>query len=691
MTEMSEGIDVAEGSGETKSTSAHSGALDAFLSYASQDIDIAEAACEALEHAGVTCWIAPRDVAPGTFYADEIVHAIDASKALVLILSVNAASSPHILREVERAASKRHPVVSLRIDKTSLPAGLQYFLNTSQWLDASGVEPTRTFPKLITAVRAAIQAPNAIPLADPTPSSSAPIGPGRSSKRRAIIAASVIGLGIAAFVADRLWLSSRRADPTPTPTVVGHTRAEPPATAAIPDKSVAVLPFVDMSQKKDQEYFSDGMSEELIDMLTKVPELRVPARTSSFYFKGKQTTIAEIAKTLSVAYVLEGSVRKSGNALRVTAQLIKADSGYHVWSDSYDRALDDVFKVQDEIANAVVDALKITLANPPTGSALGRTSNTEAYEQYLIGRQFLARAGVDNYHRAEESFRKAVLLDPSFAAAYVGLSDAQYLFDSVQGRLAPAEFQRILALVDRAIELAPKLSDGYSERGMDQLAYVGDLGAAQADLSRALELDPKNSVNQRRFGILQRCLGKVESAVASGKKATDIDPLDAFAWLHLGEAYAASHRFSDAADAMAKAVQISPEWPSAIATFFDVKLQQGRADEVLSSLAWLRDPVNSLPYRAMAEFALGSDIESRKALNEYIALVDKQDFDYDGWKNVATIYAWRGEKQKALNWLERAASQENGGIACIGSDPFFAELHEDPRFKALLRRLKQPP
>jgi TolB-like protein len=687
---MSEGIDVAEGNGERNTTGAHSATPDVFLSYASQDIVIAEAACEALEHAGVICWIAPRDVTPGTFYADEIVHAIDTSKALVLILSKNAAGSPHILREVERAASKRHPVVSLRIDKAPLPAGLEYFLNTSQWLDASGVEPTQTFSKLITAARAAIRAPTTTPLAAPRPSFSVPLGLARSPNRRRIVAASLIGLGIATFAANRLWVSSRRAEPTPTRTVMASAPAVPPATAAIPDKSVAVLPFVDMSEKKDQEYFSDGMSEELIDMLTKVSELRVPARTSSFYFKGKPTTIAEIAKTLSVAYVLEGSVRKSGKKLRVTAQLVKADSGYHVWSDSYDRALGDVFKVQDEIANAVVNALKITLVNPAAGSALSRTSNTEAYEQYLIGRQFLARAGVDNYYRAEEAFRKAVMLDPSFAAAYVGLSDAQYLFEAAQGRLAPTDFQSILGLANRAIELAPNLSDGYSERGMDELAYVGDLRAAQADLSRALELDPKNSVNQRRFGILQRCLGNVEAAIASGKKATDIDPLDAFAWLHLGEAYAAGHRYAEAADAILKAVQISPEWPSAIMAFFDVKLHQGRADEVLGSLERLRDPIHSLPYRAMAEFTLGNDLESRKALDEYIALVDKQKFNSDGWNGVATIYAWREERQKALDWMERVASQGNGGIACIYSDPSYAELHDDPRFKALLRRLKLP-
>jgi TolB-like protein len=458
----------------------------------------------------------------------------------------------------------------------------------------------------------------------------------------------------------------------------------------IPEKSVAVLPFVDMSEKKDQEYFSDGMSEELIDMLSKIPELRVPARTSSFYFKGKPTTIAEIAKTLRVAYVLEGSVRKFGKTLRVTAQLIKAESGYHLWSNSYDRAFDDVFKVQDEIANAVVKALKLTLSAPAVASASSRTLNTEAYEQFLIGRQFLARTGVDNYRLAEEAFRKAVALDPTFAAAYASLSDAQYLIEADVGRLSPTDYQRILAELNRAIELAPNLSDGYSERGIDQLEYFGDLQAAHVDLSRALELDPSNSANLRRFGVLQRCLGNVGEAVVYGKKATDIDPLDVFAWLHLGEAYAASHNYPEAADALLKAVQISPESPVASMGLFDVWLLQGRADEVLRSVERLREPIYSLPYRAMAEFTLGNERESRKALEEFIELVDKQSFFFAGWETVATIYAWRGERQKALDWLERAASQGNGGIACITSDPFYASFHDDPRFKALLRRLNLP-
>ncbi len=347
---MAKDGDDAKASGSTPSV---------FISYASPDIAVAEATCEALEQAGVTCWIAPRDVTPGTFYADAIVHAIDAAKAIVLILSQSAATSPHVLREVERGASKRHTVISLRIDRAPLPAGLEYFLNTSQWLDASSGDTARALPKLVSAVQVAIQASTVTPTGVPTAHALAPAVSARLPRRIALIAASVVGLGLVVLAADRLWVSRHQAIAPAAPAPAALAPAPTTAVPTISDKSVAVLPFVDMSEKKDQEYFSDGLSEELIDMLAKVPDLRVPARTSSFYFKGKQVTIQDIAKALGVADVLEGSIRKSGNHLRITAQLVRADNGYHLWSETYDRQLNDIFKVQDEIAGAVVKALKI--------------------------------------------------------------------------------------------------------------------------------------------------------------------------------------------------------------------------------------------------------------------------------------------------------------------------------------------
>jgi len=270
---------MAEGGGEAQATSGHTGTPDVFISYASPNNTVREAVCEALERAGVTCWIAPTDVTPGASYAGQIIHAIDAARAIVLILSQNAGSSPHVLREVERAASKRHPIVSLRIDQAPLPEDFEYFLNTSHWLDASNGDTARAIPKLVSAVRLAIQTPVVTPASTPTAHTAAPSTNAPQKNRTAIVMASLIGLAIAGIAVDRPWESSRRAAPTSVPTAPVPAPAPAPAAPAFSEKSVAVLPFVDMSEKKDQEYFSDGLSEELIDMLAQVPDLRVPART----------------------------------------------------------------------------------------------------------------------------------------------------------------------------------------------------------------------------------------------------------------------------------------------------------------------------------------------------------------------------------------------------------------------------
>ena len=430
---------------------------DVFISYASPDSALAETVCEALEREGVTCWISPRDVTPGAFYGDEIVHAIDAAKAIVLILSQNAAASPHVLREVERAASKRHAVISLRIDKAPLPAGLEYFLNTSQWLDASSGDTVRALPKLVSAVQVAIQAPTVMSAGVPTAQAPALAASARwSRKRMALVVASVVSLALVGLAADRLWLSSHRAAATPATTPVASEPVPSTAAPVIPQKSVAVLPFLDMSEKKDQEYFSDGLSEELIDMLTKVPELRVPARTSSFYFKGKQATIADIAKALGVTHVLEGSVRKSGNTLRITAQLIRVDTGYHIWSETYDRKLEDIFQIQDEIAKSVVTGLKVSVL----GGTIPRstpTANRDAYTLYLQAKELHYRGTPDNSRKAIEYLQKALKLDPDFSQGWLTLASfhaADYnLFN-------PGSHDETRELIYSALDHARKLEPG---------------------------------------------------------------------------------------------------------------------------------------------------------------------------------------------------------------------------------------
>jgi TolB-like protein len=429
------GIEVAQGSGNDQSTGdaprappalpGYADGADVFISYATADKGAADAVCAALEGGGVTCWMAPRNVTPGVFYADAIVQAINSARILIVVLSANSADSQHVLREVERASAKRRPLVALRLDTTPLPTALEYFLSASHWLDASGTTIERALPSLLEAVQRLLglqqkPAVNAGLREDATLRAISSVAASSASmpmQRRTWlqIAAALVVVALVALVAGKLWpwkqVATERVIAVAAPATV-------PTAPTISEKSIAVLPFADMSEKKDQEYFADGLSEELIDMLTKIPELRVPARTSSFYFKTRPSTLPEIAKALSVAHVLEGSVRKAGNHLRITAELVRVNSGYHLWSETYDRQLDDIFKVQDEIATAVVAALKVHLLPTQPVTDSHRTANADAYNQYLLGRNFyLNRPTRDGPHLAADAYRKAIELDPGYALA----------------------------------------------------------------------------------------------------------------------------------------------------------------------------------------------------------------------------------------------------------------------------------
>src|ERR1700675_1950868 len=463
------------------------------ISYASQDAAVANAVVEALERQGIGCWIAPRNVTPGEFYADAIVRAIDAAQALVLVLSKHAAVSHHILREVERASSKRHPVISFRIDRAALPAGLEYFLNTSQWLDASEGEPSRVFPRLGEAVRKALtggsasgnpQSPPSVPTGDPI------WGPQRRSLNRPLtVVLGLVAMGILGCAIDKLWLSRRIVEEKPV--VAAVMPAAPVSAPAIPEKSVAVLPFVDMSEKKDQEYFSDGLSEELIDHLARAADLKVIARTSSFQFKGKNEDMRTIGQKLGVANLLEGSVRTSGKTLRVTAQLIKVTDGSHLWSQTYDRAMGDVLAVQDSIAAAVAIALKAAMATQ-TSSSPYKSNNPEAYAAFLRGRFLLDKNTKDDTDHALAAFEEAARLDPSYAAGWAGIATTYNSYGLNYWMPPMKAYAKAKKAVDCALRLDPNLVWAHEELGAIKGNYLYDYAGQKAENERIRELDQTN-------------------------------------------------------------------------------------------------------------------------------------------------------------------------------------------------------
>jgi adenylate cyclase len=661
--------------------------IHVFISYASQDVAVADAIVATLEGHGVACWIAPRDVQAGALYADAIVRAISGAKALVLVLSEKSVASPHVGKEIERACSKQRSIIALRIDEAPLSPALEYFLGESQWVDARAGSMDTAVAKLVAAIRDQPRTAPAInpPLMSATSALNAPALSHELRHKRLLLAAAcaAVVVALAWILADRFWISKHVSQETPAATASPAASAGVPASPVISEKSIAVLPFVDMSEKKDQEYFSDGLSEELIDLLAQVQDLHVPARTSSFYFKGKQSTIAEIAKALGVSHVLEGSVRKSGNTLRVTAQLIRTDNGYHLWSKSFDRDVKDIFKVQDEIAAAVVEALKAKLLPAPQLANAHRTTNTEAYNQFLLGKSSVNRGNVDGLRAGLQAFGKAIALDPNYAAAYAGLAHAEFFVGDMTG---DAEMmQRAVTSAERAVALAPDLPDGYVARGFLRSTHSWDWAAAQADFEKALALDPGDGQAQGLYGGLLARLGRLPEAIAAAKKAIELDPLSGWPWDNLGSYLVSSGQFAAARQAISRALELNPEAIPISYGLGRLELLDGHAQEAHTVFRRIGfEPIRQSG-SAMAEYTLGHTKESQQALDE-LAAKYAQNSAYQ----IAEVYAWRGETDHAFEWLQRAYAQHDDGLSSIKYDPLFATLRADARYAALLKKLGLP-
>jgi TolB-like protein/cytochrome c-type biogenesis protein CcmH/NrfG len=635
-----------------------------FISYASHEAAIANALCDALEAAGIPCWIAPRDVRPGDFYADAIVHAITNCPMLVLVLSQAAIDSPHVLREVERASSKRRPIITFRIDTAPLPPGLEYFLSASQWLDASGGSADRQIPKLIEAVRGRGTAGQAAPSL-----MGAPLQVSRKRTATVAVLTALVAAILVYSMANKFRLSN-------------HVSSLQHATAAAPAHSVAVLPFVDMSEKKDQEYFSDGMSEELIDMLTKIPGLRVPARTSSFYFKGKAATITDIANALSVLYVLEGSVRTSGKTLRVTAQLIRADNGYHLWSQSYDRDLDDIFKVQDEIAGAVTKALKLSLLEGEEPKA-AQTTSGEAYTLYVQAKALILHSTVADAETAANYLQHALRIDPRFAPAWARLAQT-LTFQFELGSLSydQARNQAGQAVL-RALEIDPTLAAAHLSSARVRYFFDWDWPAAETEIQRALQVEPENADALRWAGALARTVGHLEEAVVLFQKAIDRDPLDGANYAMLGSANVAGGRFSLAEVAYRKALELSPpEGFGSRASLRVAQLESGQAATALAGFEQLDRDEDRQRGRAMAYFALGQKAKSDAAVAEL-----EGRYAQTNPTEIAEVHAFRGDIDEAFVWLDRAVRQRDNPVTFVKTDRLLAKLRGDPRYTTFLRKM----
>jgi TolB-like protein/DNA-binding winged helix-turn-helix (wHTH) protein len=470
--------------------------------------------------------------------------------------------------------------------------------------------------------------------------------------------------------------------------VQAPSAAKPPATSVEvsppPDESIAVLPFVDLSEQGNQEYFSDGLAEELINLLTKLPDLRVPARTSSFYFKGQHTTVAEMARALHVANILEGSVRTSGNRVRVTAQLIRADNGYTRWSQTYDRKLDDIFKVQEEIAGAVAQALKVELQ---TGALNARTStaNMAVYTLALKGRYFLERNAPGDAGTATEFFRQATELDPSYAPAWAGFARAIF----VQGDLGsiPWDTARVRshAAAQRAIELDPRLPEAHTVLAK-LLANDEDWSAAQRELDTALTLDPGDAATLMNKAQWANALeNRPDEAIRLAQRATERDPLRPTTHYRLCWIYFDSGHLQEAAASCQQTLELSPNYAGAHFSLAALLLARDQPEAALAEAGREPDEAFLLRGLAIVHFRLGHARESDAAL---ATLIEK--YATKRMLFIASVYTFRGQADSAFEWLRRARAQKENQLFEVKSRAMFGQLKGDPRYKGLLREMKLP-
>jgi TolB-like protein len=673
-----------------------------FLSYASQDAVAAAEITRALRAAGIEVWFDQSELRGGDAWDASIRKQIKSCSLFIPVISKNthAREEGYFRLEWKLAVDRSHLMATSKafllpvvIDDTrDKDDRVPDRFREVQW---TRLPDGRASPAFVERV-AKLLAPEGVSsvMREGAPANALGVGSlGTSSaitpKSRATASRGLLLLGAAAVIAVGYLeihrvLEARHEATVPMPAKSVDT---PPLAAAgagvIPDKSIAVLPFLDMSEKKDQEYFSDGLAEELLDLLAQVHDLHVAARTSSFSFRGKSDDIAAIAQKLHVAHVLEGSVRRAGNVIRVSAQLIRADNGYNLWSKTYDRQLKDIFKVQDEIAGAVVDALKVQLLPAQQIESRHRTSNTEAYTEYLLGNQFRALDTSESNDKALAAYQQATTLDPNFAAAYSGLAETEWrIADSTTND--PGAYAQAMSSAEKAIALAPDSPEGYWARGQLRNSYYYDWQAAQLDFEKALALDPSFTPARIEYALLLATLGRSSDSIAEVRKVLSLDPLSTVGWRRLGWLLMQDGRFDEARAAARRMHDVNPSADDRYLLGF-ATLLEGRPAVALQSFA--ADDTRVAPQGvAMAEYSLGNREASDRALAAFI----KQNGTPLAYQ-YAEVYSWRGEKDKAFEWLDTAYGTRDGGLVYVTYDRAIQNLRGDPRYAALLRKMKLAP
>ena len=517
----------------------------------------------------------------------------------------------------------------------------------------------------------------------------------RSSKKSPVLIAAAVLVIIASIVGGWWWSghSSKHQQSA-------ATQPAPSAPTNAPDqKSVAVLPFVNLSDDKGSEYFSDGVSEELLTVLQKIPGLHVAARTSAFSFKGKNATAQEIGQKLGVAHLVEGSVRKAGDAVRIAARLTRADTGEELWSENYTRDLKDMFAVQTELAQTIVEQLRGRFGGADPGSTTkekiqaevqaaekGGTKNLEAHESYLQGRFFANRHSEKGTDQARAAFERAVELDPKFALAWAGLAQTHIWDCNYATQGGQQGFNAHLAsareAVERSLALEPDLPDALFARAVIQTNFDFDWKGAAETLHKALALAPQDSALLMEAGNLALARGETAQALELFRRAVALDPVNAQARAFLGGSLSLSGHQEAARAEYGRVVELNPSAPFGHAGVGQSYLLEGKFEE--AAVAAQQDAADWARFLIVSCARWGQKrvAESDEALAELIAKAGET-----AAYQVAEAYGYRNDKDHAFEWLERARQQRDAGMPGLRTDTLLTNLHDDPRWNAFLHTI----
>jgi len=486
---------------------------------------------------------------------------------------------------------------------------------------------------------------------------------------RAIIAILIVAVGYFAY--DKFLTDQPTALSGATPGGFNQT-------------SIAVLPFVNMSSDPEQEYFSDGISEELLNLLAKIPQFKVAGRTSSFKFKGQYDDLRLIGDSLGVMNILEGSVRKSGNHIRITAQLIKVDDGFHLWSETYDRQLTDIFEVQDEIATAVVNELKVTLLGAATPTAHGRSriADIDAYNRYLQGLFYLNKRGPDNSEKAAKAFQQAIDLAPDSALAWASYAEAKIRYAGQAGRDGPEALAEGRKAVAKAYSLDTEVPEVYLVQARLAYSYDWDWPAAEEAIRKALVLRPGDVTALRARANLVSILGRTNDALATYRDLIARDPLDGSLPFGYINQLVIANELDEAESVLRRLLEQDPSANFTNAYLSWVLLEAGRHEEAMVYAR--QEPVDYSRLNAVGvlEYKLGN-IEAAMAVQQELL----QQYGDAASYQQASIAAASGDADKTLEWLERAYDTGDPGLTSVKTDRDFKFLRDEPRFVALLEKM----